>query len=190
MKSGSLLVFLRLTKIIPLKIPRSNLDNIQSIKVRLSNHATFTSLQWDIKRDFDISWSNLFSEIISFNEYNFIHLNHNSFSLMGFHGPYNIKNVNHKRYDLIDSEFFYRSLNNILEKDHWLQPPIDNSKVSILLHRAKDLSKSASDIYMLNSSFHKPRQPYDHEWSHAFIEYYEYFVITQNRVFVWSLVYE
>ena len=100
------MVFLRLTKIIPLKIPRSNLDNIQSIKVRLSNHATFASLQWDIKRHFDISWSNLFSEIISFNEYNFIHLNHNSFSLMGFHGPYNIKNVNHKRYDLIDSEFF------------------------------------------------------------------------------------
>ena len=138
----------------------------------------------------NISWKNLFSEIISFNEYNFIHLNHNSFSLMGSHGPYSINNVNDKSYDLIDSEFFYSSLNSILEKDHWLQPPIDNSKVSILLHRAKDLSNSASDIYMLNSSFNKPTQPYDHEWSHAFIEYYEYFVITPNKVFVWSLVYE
>ena len=190
MKSESLLAFVRLTKIIPLKISRHNLDNIQSIKVRLSNHATFASLQWDIKSNRNISWKNLFSEITSFNEYNFIHLNHNSFSLMGSHGPYSINNVNDKSYDLIDSEFFYSSLNSILEKDHWLQPPIDNSKVSILLHRAKDLSNSASDIYMLNSSFYKPTQPYDHEWSHAFIEYYEYFVITPNKVFVWSLVYE
>ena len=130
---------LRLTKIIPIKLLRLNLDNIQSIKVRLSNHATFTSLQWDIKGDQNISWKNLFSEITSFNEYNFIHLNHNSFSLIGSHGPYSIDNVNDKAYDLIDSEFFYSSLNSILEKEHWLQPPIDTSKVSILLHRAKDL---------------------------------------------------
>ena len=73
---------LRLTKIIPIKLLRLNLDNIQSIKVRLSNHATFTSLQWDIKGDQNISWKNLFSEITSFNEYNFIHLNHTNPALI------------------------------------------------------------------------------------------------------------
>lgn len=190
MKSGSSLVFQSLAKIIPLKAARSHLDNIQSIKVRLSNHATFASLQWDIIDKSNLDWSNLFSIITSYNEYNFIHLNHNSFSLDGFHGPYNINNANHKHFDLIDSEFFYSSLNGILAKDHWLQPPMDNSKVSILLHRANDLSKSSSQIYMLNSSFNKPTKPYDHEWSHTFIEYYEYFVITSTKVFVWSLVYE
>ena len=190
MKSESSSVFLRLAKIIPLSSLSARLNNFQTLKVRLSNHATFAALQCDVK-DFPTSdWFNLFSSIKEKDLYNYIHLNHNSFPLNKCHGPYNFSNLNDNSFNLIDGEFFYKAIEDILKKEHWLQPPIDNSKVSILSHRAKDLSKRASVIYVLDKTMNIPIKPYDHEWSHAFIEFYEFFIVTSDQVFIWSLIYE
>ena len=53
---------------------------LQSVINKYYLNGLIEAVKWDIKSNRNISWKNLFSEIISFNEYNFIHLNHNSFS--------------------------------------------------------------------------------------------------------------
>ena len=168
------MVYQRLNKIVPLEISSSALEKPQSIKVRLSNHATFTEINWDIKPQIKLSWKSLYSDICSSNAYNFIHLNHNC----------------HKKFNTIDLEFFVSSIKNILHKDHWLQPPIDTGKVNILIHRAAELISNTKMIYMLNPKFNKPSKPFDNEWSHAYLEYYEYIIVTNNKVFIWNLIYE
>ena len=77
-----------------------------------------------------------------------------------------------------------------MHKDHWLQPPIDTGKVNILIHRAAELISNTKMIYMLNPKFNKPSKPFDNEWSHAYLEYYEYIIVTNNKVFIWNLIYE
>ena len=190
MSSERLLVYQRLNKIVPLEISSSALEKPQSIKVRLSNHATFTEINWDIKPQIKLSWKSLYSDICSSNAYNFIHLNHNSFLLKGNSGPYNLDDNSHKKFNTIDLEFFVSSIKNILHKDHWLQPPIDTGKVNILIHRAAELISNTKMIYMLNPKFNKPSKPFDNEWSHAYLEYYEYIIVTNNKVFIWNLIYE
>ena len=157
MKSESSSVFLRLAKIIPLSSLSARLNNFQTLKVRLSNHATFAALQCDVK-DFPTSdWFNLFSSIKEKDLYNYIHLNHNSFPLNECHGPYNFSNLNNNSFNLIDGEFFYKAIEDILKKDHWLQPPIDNSKVSIQAAYIFSISGDFSTWIATQSPGFKPK---------------------------------
>ena len=184
------MAYQRLNKVVQIQNPGSRLENTQSIKVRLSNHATFTELNWDFDNTENLNWKTLYSKIISNNEYQFIHLNHNSFPLNGNRGPYKVDFDCYKNFNSINLEFFSNSIKNILHKEHWLQPPIDTSKVDILFHRAEELIRGAKAIYMLDQKFHKPCKPYENEWSHAYLEYYEYILITNNKIFIWNLIYE
>ena len=105
MSSERLLVYQRLNKIVPLEISSSALENTQSIKVRLSNHATFTEINWDLKPHIKLSWKSLYLDICSSKAYNFIHLNHNSFLLKGNSGPYSLDGNSYKKFNVIDVMF-------------------------------------------------------------------------------------
>ena len=180
----------RLAKILPLKNIKLEHDNVSKLKVRLSNHATFASLQIDINNIPILSWEEIFLTVSNIPEYHFIHLNHNSFPLKGSHGPYSVHNLKSNSFNMINKKFFMSSIIDILKKNHWLQPPVDNGKFKILKHRALDLSNAAISIYMLDKSLHIPKKPYDNEWSHAFIEFYEFFIVTADNIFIWTLIYE
>ena len=113
----------------------------------------------------------------------------------GFHGPFLTKKLNNKSYVKIDSSDFLSFVVEIVISERKQTPKISQSileKLESFLNII--LNEDSKTFFLKQNKIRKTskKEEFDHEWSHALNEFYEFLVFnpSSNELFILILAYD
>ena len=113
----------------------------------------------------------------------------------GFHGPFSTKKLSSTSYTKIQSDDFLSFVTEIVTSERQQTPNISKDIYEKLEYFLSIILQENSITFFLKQNKNrksKDKNEFDHEWSHALNEYYEFFVFnpSSDELFVLVLAYD
>ena len=95
-------------------------------------------------------------------------------------------------YQLIDNHEFFDSLTKIILKERKITPKISDDLEEALMTKIKLISKKETEFFVLKKELSNEPNKFEHEWTHALTEYYEFLILdySSNNIFSLLLAYD
>ena len=110
----------------------------------------------------------------------------------GFHGPFKSKLIKESDYAILSEKSFFKKLSTIISTERIHTPRIDSKRKKSLLEKVNLIAKKDTVFYFLEKEISAEALKFEHEWSHALTEYYEFLLInnSSNNIFSLLLAYD
>ena len=110
----------------------------------------------------------------------------------GFHGPFKSKLIKESDYAILSEKNFFKKLSTIISTERIHTPKIDGKRKKSLLEKENLIAKEDTVFYFLEKEISAEALKFEHEWSHALTEYYEFLLInnSSNNIFSLLLAYD
>lgn len=110
----------------------------------------------------------------------------------GFHGPFKSSLLESDDYHKISENIFFKTLLEILDKNRINTPKIEQKRKNTFIEKVELISRAKTNYYLLKKELSVEPKKFEHEWSHALTEYYEFLLINNsgNNIFSLLLAYD
>lgn len=106
----------------------------------------------------------------------------------GFHGPFKSKLIKESDYAILSEKSFFKKLSTIISTERIHTPKIDGNRKKSLFEKVNLIAKKDTDFYFLEKEISAEALKFEHEWSHALTEYYEFLLISNSSNNIFSLL--
>ena len=167
------------------------LSGIDSMRLHEHGQAIFVHLTFDEYLN-SIESSFLINQILEKGMLDFQLTDFMFNKVKGFHGPFKSNLLNDSDYQLIENHEFFDSLTKIILKERKNTPKISDDLEEALMTKIKLISKKETEFFVLKKELSNEPKKFEHEWTHALTEYYEFLILnySSNNIFSLLLAYD
>ena len=110
----------------------------------------------------------------------------------GFHGPFKSSLLKYTDYKKIDEHTFFDTIFRIINKNRKDTPLISDDRSDTFMEKIELMTKKETSFFILNKKLSKEPKKFEHEWTHALTEYYEFLILdySSNNIFSLLLAYD
>ena len=110
----------------------------------------------------------------------------------GFHGPFKSKLLKDSDFKQIEEHNFFESIHRIIKKERKDTPSILDDRKNTVMEKIELMAKKETDFFILDRELSNEPKKFEHEWSHALTEYYEFLLLnySSNNIFCLLLAYD
>ena len=110
----------------------------------------------------------------------------------GFHGPFKSKLLKDSDFKQIEEHNFFESIHRIIKKERKDTPSILDDRKNTVMEKIELMAKKETDFFILDRELSNEPKKFEHEWSHALTEYYEFLLLnySSNNIFCLLLGYD
>ena len=167
------------------------LSGIDTLRLHDHGQAIFVHLTFDEKIN-SIENSFLIKQILKKGVLDFQLTDFMFNKAKGFHGPFKSSLLKFTDYKKIDKHIFFDSVFQIIHNDRKDTPLITNDRSNTFMEKIELMTKKETSFFILNKEFSKEPKKFEHEWTHALTEYYEFLLLnnSSNNIFSLFLAYD
>ena len=139
----------------------------------------------------------LLSGLIQDSSYQRYFLAHMTQEMKGVRGPFSVEYVRPTHFKLLPSQIAFKNeLGGLLYSDRWQTPHAREPQCGNFLAAMCELAQKVTHLWRLDScadfNSGQDASQYQHEWSHAVMEFHEYCMVdaSSNSLYLLNLIYE
>ena len=106
----------------------------------------------------------------------------------GFHGPFRSSLLKFTDYKEINKHTFIDTIFRIINKNRNDTPLISDDRSDTFMEKIELMTKKETSFFILNKKLSKEPKKFEHEWTHALTEYYEFLLLNNSTNNIFSLL--
>ena len=167
------------------------LSGIDTMRLHDHGQAIFVHLSFDEKLS-SIQSSFLIEQILKKGMLDFQLTDFMFNRAKGFHGPFKSKLLKNSDFKKIDEDNFFESIYRIILKERKDTPLISEERKDAFIEKIELMTKKNADFFILDKELSSEPKKFEHEWSHALTEYYEFLLLnySSNNIFCLLFAYD